>query len=200
MIEHAAFLAQAVGDEGADTRLVVGLLLFVVGGIAMVLGALTLGWFLRPKRPNPDKAATYECGEPTIGSSWIQFDLRFYVVALVFVIFDVEVALLYPWAVVFGGGATPDAPASVLRNVRWAALADMLFFFGVIVVGFLYLWKYGYLDWVRSYTSDEVAERRSDEERTDALAASLSVEGRRGAEQSEGTFARSGGLTEQQAQ
>ncbi|HOW18317.1 MAG TPA: NADH-quinone oxidoreductase subunit A, partial [Phycisphaerae bacterium] len=101
MTDSTGLLAQAVGEGGANTRLVIGLLLFVVGGIAMVLGALTFGWFLRPKRPNPDKAAAYECGEPTIGSSWIQFDLRFYVVALVFVIFDVEIALLYPWAVVF---------------------------------------------------------------------------------------------------
>ena len=142
-------LAQAVGEGGANVQLVIALLLFILGGAAMVLGALTFGWFLRPKRPNPDKLATYECGEPTIGSSWIQFDLRFYVVALVFVIFDVELALFYPWAVVYGGGANPDSAPSVLESVRWGALIDMLFFFGVIVVGFLYLWKYGYLDWVR---------------------------------------------------
>jgi NADH-quinone oxidoreductase subunit A len=153
-------LAQAAGQGDASIGLVIALLLFVVGGVAMVLGALMFGWFLRPKRPNPDKGATYECGEPTIGSSWIQFDLRFYVVALVFVIFDVEIALFYPWAVVYGGGANPDAPPSVLQNVRWGALADMLFFFGVVVVGFLYLWKYGYLDWVR--TSSESGVRGSE--------------------------------------
>ncbi len=200
MTDSTGLLAQAVGEGEANTRLVIGLLLFVVGGIAMVLGALTLGWFLRPKRPNPDKAAAYECGEPTIGSSWIQFDLRFYVVALVFVIFDVEIALLYPWAVVFGGGATPDAPAGVLRNVRRAALADMLFFFGVIVVGFLYLWKYGYLDWVRSHSSQGATERPGDEGKADTLTASLSGARMGSAEQREGTLAHGGGLTEQQAQ
>lgn len=152
-------LAQALGGDGASVRLVIAVLLFVAGGVAMVVGALTFGWFLRPKRPNPDKLATYECGEPTIGSSWIQFDLRFYVVALVFVIFDVELALFYPWAVVYGGGANPDAPPDVMRQVRWGALIDMLFFFGVIVVGFLYLWKYGYLDWVRTNQSDGATER-----------------------------------------
>lgn len=156
-------LAQAAFDGGANVRLVIAILLFVAGGVAMVLGALTFGWFLRPKRPNPDKIATYECGEPTIGSSWIQFDLRFYVVALVFVVFDVELALFYPWAVVFGGGANPDAPADVLQRVRWGALVDMLFFFGVIVVGFLYLWKYGYLDWVRTDASGAATPRRRDE-------------------------------------
>jgi NADH-quinone oxidoreductase subunit A len=72
-----------------------------------------------------------------IGSSWVQFDLRFYVVALVFIIFDIEIALFYPWAVVY-------------RSAGIAALWDMLFFFGFIVVGYLYLWRFGYLDWVRS--------------------------------------------------
>ena len=60
------------------------------------------GKFLRPNKPDAEKLTIYECGEPTIGSAWIQFDLRFYVVALLFVIFDVEVAFFFPWAVVFG--------------------------------------------------------------------------------------------------
>jgi NADH-quinone oxidoreductase subunit A len=91
--------------------------------------------------PHPEKAAIYECGEPTIGEGWVQFDLRFYVVALLFIIFDVEIALFWPWAVVYGSGD---------QQVKTAALYDMLFFFGVLVVGFLYLWRYGYLDWVRA--------------------------------------------------
>jgi NADH-quinone oxidoreductase subunit A len=61
-----------------------------------------IGKLVRPKRPDPEKLTVYECGEPTIGSAWVQFDLRFYVVALLFVIFDVEMALFFPWAVVFG--------------------------------------------------------------------------------------------------
>ncbi len=118
-------------------ELVIGLLIFTVAGIAMSLGALVIGRLLRTRLPHPEKAASYECGEPAIGTSWVQFDLRFYVVALVFLIFDIEIALFYPWAVVY-------ASAGV------AALWDMLFFFGVIVVGFLYLWRFGYLDWVRA--------------------------------------------------
>ena len=118
-------------------NLVLGLLVFTVAGIAMSLGALLAGHLLRTRLPHPEKGAPYECGEPAIGTSWVQFDLRFYVVALVFLIFDIEIALFYPWAVVY-------ASAGV------AALWDMLFFFGVIVVGFLYLWRFGYLDWVRA--------------------------------------------------
>jgi NADH-quinone oxidoreductase subunit A len=63
---------------------------------------LVVGWLLRPKLPNTEKLEVYECGEPTIGSSFVQFDLRFYVVALLFIIFDVEVAFFFPWATVFG--------------------------------------------------------------------------------------------------
>lgn len=139
-------------------QLVQGMTLFVIAGFLMVFGALMTGRFLRPSIPHPDKDAAYECGEPAFGTSWVQFDLRFYVVALVFLVFDVEVALFYPWAVVYGGGAHPGATPEVLRQVKVAALVDMLFFFGVIVVGFLYLWRFGYLDWVRASTGDRMGQ------------------------------------------
>jgi NADH-quinone oxidoreductase subunit A len=71
-------------------------------GLAFVFVNLLLGRFFRPHDPHPEKLEIYECGEPAIGSSFVQFDLRFYVVALVFIIFDVEVAFLFPWASVFG--------------------------------------------------------------------------------------------------
>lgn len=147
----------SLAGTGENLVLVRGLLLFVAAGAAMVWGALALGRLVRPRRPHPDKVAAYECGEPTIGESRIRFDLRFYVVALVFLIFDVELALFYPWAVVYGGGGSGEWTAEVLRRVRLGALADMLFFFGVIGVGFLFLWKHGYLDWVRAVESTEGA-------------------------------------------
>src|SRR5437016_3812867 len=78
------------------------LLLFTAVGVGFILFNLTLGKLLRPAKMNPEKGQIYECGEPTIGSAWVQFDLRFYVVALLFVIFDVEMAFFFPWAVVFG--------------------------------------------------------------------------------------------------
>ena len=125
--------------------------LFVGVGAAFVLVNLAMGALARPSVPNPEKAAAYECGEPTIGSSWVQFDLRFYIIALVYLIFDVEVALFYPWAVVYGSaGAVGNALDMTPFEVRQVAIVDMLFFFGVLLVGFAYLWRFGYLDWVRS--------------------------------------------------
>jgi len=95
-----------------DPVLVAGFLaLFVaVGGIFLALN-LIVGWLVRPRMPNTEKLEVYECGEPTIGSSFVQFDLRFYVVALLFIIFDVEVALFFPWATVFGKATQLADPA-----------------------------------------------------------------------------------------
>jgi NADH-quinone oxidoreductase subunit A len=78
------------------------LALFATVGIVFLLAALVIGRFVRPQNPNPEKLETYECGEPAVGTSFVQFDLRFYVVALLFIIFDVEVAFFFPWATVFG--------------------------------------------------------------------------------------------------
>jgi NADH-quinone oxidoreductase subunit A len=84
------------------TGIVAYLLLFAGTAVIFLLLNLVVGYFLRPSSPNEEKLEIYECGEPTIGSSFVQFDLRFYVVALLFIIFDVEVAFFYPWATVFG--------------------------------------------------------------------------------------------------
>ncbi len=86
------------------------LLLFTIIGAGFIFGNLLLGRFLRPKAPNVEKLEVYECGEPTIGSSFVQFDLRFYVVALLFIIFDVEIAFFFPWANVFGKATNLMAP------------------------------------------------------------------------------------------
>lgn len=90
---------------GVSTSIVAYLALFAGIGFAFVFANLLLGRFLRPHDPHEEKQEIYECGEPTIGSSFVQFDLRFYVVALVFIIFDVEVAFLFPWATVYGKAA-----------------------------------------------------------------------------------------------
>jgi NADH-quinone oxidoreductase subunit A len=90
--------------EGIQSAVnIVGYLALFVGfGLAFVFVNLLVGFFVRPSNPHPEKGAIYECGEPAIGSSYIQFDLRFYIVALLFIIFDVEVAFFFPWATVFG--------------------------------------------------------------------------------------------------
>jgi NADH-quinone oxidoreductase subunit A len=133
-------VAQAVSPyRNTNLELVIGMMLFVAAGFAMVFAGLMIGKFARPALPHPEKGAAYECGEPAIGDSWVQFDLRFYTVALVFIVFDVEVALLWPWAVTF---KEMGAPAF------WAFLV----FFLLIAIPFLYEWKSGYLDWVRAST------------------------------------------------
>jgi len=181
--------------------------LFILVAVALVFGGLLLGRFLRPDNPTPIKRETYECGEPSVGSADIQFDIRFYVIALVFLIFDVEVALFFPWATVFGkathlASATIDLEGrqerlielGVLKGIdpvskpeatsmvgvkstvvssggdsvsslasdsstsaqAWGrqlaaiALCDILVFFGILMVGFAYVWFKGDLTWVRA--------------------------------------------------
>ena len=164
------------------------LLVFLGVGIFFVFIHLLLGKQIRPAKPDAEKLTIYECGEPTIGSAWIQFDLRYYVVALLFVIFDVEVVFFFPWAVVFGKAsalaqsqplqvraalsdklvpqdmrqiANRSVPEQVIdassaRTLARLAFWDILVFFGVLLVGFAYLWKRGDLDWVRSTAAEEV--------------------------------------------
>jgi NADH-quinone oxidoreductase subunit A len=87
---------------GSSLGIVLYMALFALTGIVFLFVNLLVGKLVRPHDPNPDKLEIYECGEPTIGSSFVQFDLRFYVVALLFIIFDVEIAFFFPWAAVFG--------------------------------------------------------------------------------------------------
>lgn len=159
-----------------NTALVATILVFVAAGVAFLMGPLIAGRLVRPFRPSSEKGEVYECGEQPIGSAWIQFDLRFYVVALLFVIFDVEVAFFFPWAVVFGSasraaneslpaeqraeaaasltssGVVPNVmpDAAAMHTLATVAFVDLLVFFGILLVGFAYLWKRGDLEWVRS--------------------------------------------------
>jgi NADH-quinone oxidoreductase subunit A len=93
------------------TAIVAYLMLFAGAAVVFLFANLLIGWLLRPRLPNSEKLEVYECGEPTIGSSFVQFDLRFYVVALLFIIFDVEVAFFFPWATVFGKTTQLSSPA-----------------------------------------------------------------------------------------
>src|SRR5262245_18544666 len=98
---------------GSSLGIVIYMAIFALTGIAFLFVDLLVGILLRPHDPHPEKLEIYECREPTIGSSFVQFDLRFYVVALLFIIFDVEVAFFFPWAAVFGKAtqlASPEMP------------------------------------------------------------------------------------------
>ncbi len=97
---------------------VLGLMIFLILALLFLFGNLLLGRLLRPDRPNPTKSEIYECGEEAVGSSWVQFDMRFYVVALLFVIFDVEVVFLFPWAAVFGTSIQISKETSIEKQTR----------------------------------------------------------------------------------
>lgn len=106
------------------------LLLFISVGLLFIFVNLLVGRFVRPDNPNEEKAEIYECGEPAIGSSYIQFDLRFYVIALLFIIFDVEVAFFFPWAVVFGKSenmADPNFAVVAAENDTLSEDAKLLY-------------------------------------------------------------------------
>jgi NADH-quinone oxidoreductase subunit A len=122
------------------------ILLFIVGGIIFVLGGLLTAWLIRPQRPNVEKLSTYESGEEPVGSAWGQFNVRFYVIALVFILFDVEIVFLFPWATVFGQQALIEATAGLWG---WFALTEMFLFIGILALGLAYVWAKGYLSWVK---------------------------------------------------
>lgn len=110
------------------------ILIFLLIGGVFTGGGLIASWLLRPRRPYPDKLSTYECGEEPIGEPWVKFNIRFYVVALIFLVFDVEVVFLFPWALVF-------------RELGMFAFIEMAMFLGVLIVGYAYVWVKGDLDW-----------------------------------------------------
>ncbi len=112
-------------------------LVYVLVSAGFILGSMTVGKILRPNRPTPEKLSTYECGEETIGSAWIQFNVRFYIIALIFLIFDVEIAVLFPWTKIF-------------KKMGFLGFAEILLFVGILVVGFAYVWVKGDLEWLRS--------------------------------------------------
>ena len=112
-------------------------LVFILLGAVTVALMLGVSRLLQPRNPTPVKLSTYECGEVPYGSSWVQFNIRFYVVALIFIIFDVEVALLYPWAVVY-------------QRLGLLAFIEAFIFIVILLAGLAYLWKEGDLDWVRT--------------------------------------------------
>lgn len=128
-------------------------LVFTVLALFLAAFHLALGSFLRPANPGARKLTTYECGEPPTGSAWINFNIRFYLIALVFVIFDVEVAFIYPVAVVFRDW--------VLKGQGLFALAEVLLFLGILSVGLVYVWAKRDLEWVKRVPQAETAEQLS---------------------------------------
>ena len=113
------------------------ILSFALVAIGFLVVNLLVWWLIRPRRFSEEKLTTYECGESPEGSAWVQFNIRFYVFALIFIVFDVEAVFLFPWAVVF-------------RELGLLAFAEGLVFIGILVVALAYVWRKGDLEWVRS--------------------------------------------------
>nr|WP_207168534.1 NADH-quinone oxidoreductase subunit A [Thiocystis violacea] len=110
------------------------ILIFVLVGILVGVGPLAIGYFLGPRRPYGEKDSPYECGFEAFETARLKFDVRYYLVAILFIVFDLEIAFLFPWAV-------------VLEELGIVAFWAMVVFLGILVVGFVYEWKKGALEW-----------------------------------------------------
>ena len=110
------------------------IILFLVIALLLSIGFITLNFMLSPKNPDPEKLSPYECGFEPFNDSRMEFDVRFYLVAILFIIFDLEVAFLFPWAVGF-------------QHIGSLGFWSMMLFLLILTIGFLYEWKKGALEW-----------------------------------------------------
>ena len=119
-------------------------MIFLIAGLVFILGGLITAWLIRPSRPNPEKLSTYESGEQPLGSAWVRFPIRFYLVAIIFLLFEVEIIFVFPWATVFG-------QAELIQQTDglwgWFAIVEMFLFIGILALGLAYAWAKGFLDW-----------------------------------------------------
>lgn len=124
------------------------ILLYIVAGVLFILVTLLISKAIRPDRPNPEKLSTYESGEEPVSSAWSQFNLRFYVVALIFLLFEVEIVFLFPWSTIF---ANKKLQAATNGAWGWFSMTEMLVFIGVLALGLAYAWVNGHLDWIKPH-------------------------------------------------
>lgn len=129
------------------------ILIFLIGGLLFLLASFLVARLVRPNRPNEQKLETYESGEQALGTAWAQFNMRFYIVALMFILFEVEIVFLFPWSTVF-------ANKELIRETNgawgWFSLVEMILFIFILALGLAYAWIHGLLDWVNpvSKTTD----------------------------------------------
>lgn len=110
----------------------IGVFLAIAGILPAV--PIVMGWLLGPRKPNAIKSDTYECGIETVGDTWVQFKVQYYIFALVFLVFDVEMVFLFPWAVAYG-------------NLGLFAFVEVLIFIALLSVALIYVWRKGALEW-----------------------------------------------------
>lgn len=136
-----------MNDESAIYLTAFGeVLLFIIGGILFVMVAFFTSRLLRPHRPNAEKLSTYESGEEPVSSAWTQFNIRFYIVALIFLLFEVEILFLFPWATVF---AKKELIEQTNGAWGWFSVTEVVIFIGVLALGLAYAWVNGHLDWIK---------------------------------------------------
>jgi NADH-quinone oxidoreductase subunit A len=109
-------------------------LVMILLGVAFGAGSVLFSRLVGPNNPTPEKLAPYECGMPPVGDARERHSVQFYLVAMIFLLFDIEVAFLYPWAM-------------ALRDLRWAGYIQVVIFFGILLSGYIYVWRKGVLDW-----------------------------------------------------
>jgi NADH-quinone oxidoreductase subunit A len=122
------------------------ILVFLITGFILTGGLLFLNKLIAPDKPNAEKLSSYECGEEPTGSSWVQLNSRFYVIALIFLLFDVEMVFVFPWATVFGNHEI------IAQDERWGwlSLTEMFVFMGILILGLIYVWVKGDLEWIKT--------------------------------------------------
>jgi len=116
------------------------ILVFILVGVTIGVLPIVLGWLVAPNRPDSEKLSPYECGFEAFEDARMKFDVRYYLIAIIFILFDLEVAFLLPWATIFKEITQTD-------SVRWFGFIEMLVFIAILVVGYIYAWAKGALDW-----------------------------------------------------
>jgi NADH-quinone oxidoreductase subunit A len=129
------------------------ILIFFISGMLLVLATIGIARMLRKDKPNPEKNATYESGEAPEGGSQVAFNIKFYVIAVIFLLFEVEILMLFPWAVVFS-----DKKMIAATQGSWLIFAgiEMLIFVLLLSLGLAYVWKKGHLDWIQPKTREKI--------------------------------------------
>jgi NADH-quinone oxidoreductase subunit A len=121
-------------------------LIYIVGTALFIAITLLVSRLIRPDRPNVEKLTPYESGEEPVGGAWTQFNVRFYVVALIFILFEIEIVFLFPWATVF---AKKELMEETNGSWGWLAIIEAVIFIVVLALGLVYAWVKGFLDWVK---------------------------------------------------
>jgi NADH-quinone oxidoreductase subunit A len=120
-------------------------LYYLIGGLIFACGGYLTAWLIAPYRPNPEKLSSYECGEESYGQAWGQYNIRFYVMALIFIVFETELILLFPWITIF---ENPVLKAQI-PGISLYTMIEVLIFLGVLALGLAYIWVNGDIDWIR---------------------------------------------------